>query len=190
MKKQYSLFQSHIDLAHAYWKQILEPGDVAIDATCGNGHDTFFLAELGLLDKLYSFDIQAEALKNAALRLESLPSHTVSFVHQSHETFPPEIQQGSIKLIVYNLGFLPGGDKNVTTMLASTMDSIRNAMNLLAPGGLISITCYSGHEEGAKEEMALKAFLSSLSPIEWSYSHQFWFNRKMAPSLILLQRAI
>lgn len=193
MKKQYPLFQSHLDLAHDYWKRILKPGDLAIDATCGNGHDTFFLAELGILDKLYSYDIQSNALKNASLKLESLPleiRQKVTFVHQSHQSFLSEIHNSSIKLIVYNLGFLPGGDKNVTTQLESTMQSIQSAMAILAAGGLISVTCYSGHEEGAKEEQALRSYLSALSPMEWSYSHQFWYNRRMAPSLILLQKAL
>jgi SAM-dependent methyltransferase len=193
MRNQYPLYQSHLDLAHAYWRQLLGKGDIAIDATCGNGHDTFFLADTGLLDRLYALDIQGAALQAAAARLESLPNDKrkiLKLLEQSHETFPDEIAPLSVKLIVYNLGFLPGGQKSLTTQLDSTLKSIRNALPLLTPGGVISITCYSGHEEGAKEESALKEFLSTLPPTEWSYSHLFWYNRRQSPSLILLQKAL
>lgn len=193
MRNQFPLYQSHLDLAHTYWKQLLQKGDTAIDATCGNGHDTLFLAELGLLEKLYSIDLQSSALKKAASKIETLPVEMQKCVHWiegSHAQFPSEIAKQSVKLIVYNLGFLPGGDKNLTTLLDTTLESVRNALELLAPGGVLSITCYSGHEEGAKEEKALENYLAELPPTEWSYSHLFWPNRRQAPSLILLQKAV
>ena len=56
------------------------------------------------------------------------------------------------KLIVYNLGYLPGSDKLLTTKTSSTLLSVEKALSLIAPNGAISITCYPGHEEGKKEE--------------------------------------
>ena len=55
-----SPFQSHLDLAHTYWKSLVQAGDTVIDATCGNGQDTLFLAKLCLNDQqglLYAIDI-------------------------------------------------------------------------------------------------------------------------------------
>ncbi|MCE2982425.1 MAG: rRNA methyltransferase, partial [Parachlamydia sp.] len=43
MHARYPLFQSHLDLAHAYWDKLIRPGHIVIDATCGNGHDTLKL---------------------------------------------------------------------------------------------------------------------------------------------------
>lgn len=189
MKSQFTLFQSHIDLAHHHWQRLLKPGDRAIDATCGNGHDTLFLAQLGCLDRIYSLDIQEEALMNARQRVEAeAPDQidTVTFLHQSHEKLP----QDTIKLIVYNLGFLPGGNKEVTTRLNSSLASVEQAVTLLSSGGVISITCYSGHPEGAKEEEALRERCKQLTPTSWSYTHHFWSNRNAAPSLITLQKKI
>lgn len=191
MKRQFSLFQSHIDLAHAYWKQLLKPGDIAIDATCGNGQDTLFLAELGIVSVLYGFDIQEKALANTQERLNALSiGCTIKLEKRSHETFPAEIQPDTVSLIVYNLGFLPGGNKELTTQRDCTLKSIKNAQLLLKAGGLICITCYSGHPEGAQEELALQEYLSSLPPQDWSYGHMFWKNRRQSPSLILLQKAL
>lgn len=52
--------------AKALAEAIIQDGDAVVDATCGNGHDTKFLAGLaGAEGKVYSFDIQAEAIENA-----------------------------------------------------------------------------------------------------------------------------
>ena len=44
MHSSFSLFRSHLDLAHQYFESLLNIGDFVIDATCGNGHDTLALA--------------------------------------------------------------------------------------------------------------------------------------------------
>ena len=62
VKRQFPLFQSHLDLAHAYWQKVAGKGLWAIDATCGNGHDTLFLSET--FEGVIALDIQNEALEN------------------------------------------------------------------------------------------------------------------------------
>ena len=53
--------------AHAIIRQVVRPGDVAIDATAGNGHDTRFLAELvGQTGHVFAIDLQQEALQRTA----------------------------------------------------------------------------------------------------------------------------
>ncbi|WP_235597825.1 methyltransferase domain-containing protein, partial [Geobacillus stearothermophilus] len=50
--------------------QAVNEGDIAVDATVGNGHDTVFLAELvGERGHVFGFDIQAEAIATARARL-------------------------------------------------------------------------------------------------------------------------
>ena len=54
-----------IDKSHKIWEGVLTPGDHVIDATCGNGHDTLFLAKCVDLErggKVFAFDIQEKAL--------------------------------------------------------------------------------------------------------------------------------
>lgn len=188
MKKSFSLFQNHLDLAHQYWTNFLAAGDLAVDATCGNGHDTVFLAKKGA--RVISIDVQQDALDQAKVNAEEEGvADQITFLKQCHSTFPEEIEGSVVKLFVYNLGYLPGGDKDLTTKVETTLQSIRNAMVLLANGGMISITCYPGHEEGEREEAELLNFCRAIDPKEWSCCHHRWVNRNRSPSLVLLQKA-
>ncbi len=192
--RHFPLFQSHIDLAHSYWKKLLTPGDIAVDATCGNGHDTLTLAQFILTPTsgtLYAIDIQPEAIQKTREKIESnVPevAHRLVTLQQSHQHFPEEFKILPIKLFIYNLGYLPGGNKSLTTQTSSTLESIENACSLIGSGGLISITCYPGHPEGAVEEQALLEYCKRLNKELWSVCHHRWINRNQSPSLLLLQR--
>ena len=193
----FPLFSSHIDLAHHYWMQIVKKGDTLIDATCGNGKDTLVLARLALDEghgRLIGLDIQQEALlRTKELLREHLPESLMERIYlfeQSHVEFPKELTSHSIRLIVYNLGYLPSGNKAITTQTMTTLISVEKALNLLMPGGLLSITCYPGHDQGKKEEEALEAWLNALSPKWFSVCQHRWLNRSSSPSLILIQKKI
>lgn len=197
-RAQFPLFQTPLDLAHAYWKTLLKPGDIAIDATCGNGHDTLFLANIVLAahpkGQVIAIDSQEEALERTRKRINDhihadLQQH-VHYYRQSHATFPKNVSTQSVGLIVYNLGYLPGSDKSITTMHKTTLASVENALPLIAPGCVLSITCYPGHAEGKIEEEALLAFTQGLDPFAWSCCHHKWTNRRDAPSLLILQKAM
>lgn len=191
MFSQYPLFQSHLDLAHQHWQKLVKAGDLVIDATCGNGHDTVFLAQLDA--KVIAMDIQPEALEKTKIYLNEILLETqknnVQLIHGCHSSFPAWIEAESVKLIVYNLGYLPGGNKEATTKTATTLASLSEAQRLLLPGGVFSITCYPGHPEGALEEEALLSLASTLSPKEWSCCHHRWVNRRSSPSLLLIQKS-
>lgn len=191
----FPLFQSHLDLAHSYWERLVEAGDNIVDATCGNGHDTLKLALLAFKGgdgRLWGLDIQQQALDSTQrLLAEHLPAETIQRIHlrqQSHRSFPSEIGEASVKLVVYNLGYLPGGDKSITTSVKSTLESLEASKGLIQPGGAISITCYPGHEEGAKEQERILDLVSQWSPRIWNCTHHQWLNRRQAPSLLLIQR--
>lgn len=178
------------ELAHQIWKKHLSPDAVVIDATCGNGKDTLYLASLlDLQGSLYGYDIQESAI----LQTESLLKQTLSKEKQarihlhlaSHESFFEQ----EADLIVYNLGYLPGGQKNITTQTKVTLHSLSEALRILKPGGMISVMLYPGHEEGEKEEAAILDFASSLDS-KWQVLHQKWLNRQKAPSLLLMQRSL
>ena len=170
-----------LDLAHSFWQKHLTASDNAIDATCGNGHDTLFLAQLLTSGSLFAFDIQAKALVNTKKFLKEhgieSPENTNSIkktesycsknqnlylLQQSHTTFKKALFQCPIKLIVYNLGYLPGSDKKLTTLTQNTLISLEKALDLIIPGGALSIICYPGHEEGKKETEAIESWTENL----------------------------
>ena len=190
MRSTFPLFQSHLDLVKIYWKQLLKPADWAIDATCGNGKDVLFLASLIPNGKLIGIDIQEKAIQATQDLLTRSLTNTshVQLIQQSHATFPEWIPNESIALVVYNLGYLPGGNKEIVTSTEGTLKSVQSAKELLKKGGILTITCYPGHLEGKKEESLLIEWSRSLSPKEWSVCHHQWLNRQHSPSLIVIQK--
>ena len=134
MHSHFPLFRSHLDLAHQYWEKLLQAGDWAIDATCGNGHDTLKLAEILENKKggVIGIDIQPEAIAKTE---QLLGEYDVALYCQSHADFPLLAKEKPIRLIIYNLGYLPGGNKAFTTMTENTLTSVRKASTLIVPGG-------------------------------------------------------
>jgi 16S rRNA G1207 methylase RsmC len=193
MRPTFPLFNTPIDLAHHFWKKLLQEKDIVIDATCGNGKDSLVLAKLlhPLNGSLLCIDIQKQAIENTENLLKNeipdfLPN--VEFLHQSHCKLPPISKEQSLKLIVWNLGYLPKGDKSITTKTESTWESIAQGMETLSAGGVICITCYPGHLEGKKEQEHLLNNLSSLNPHLWCFTSFFWPNRHESPSLFFIQK--
>ncbi|MCB1114814.1 MAG: methyltransferase domain-containing protein [Chlamydiia bacterium] len=184
MKASFKLFSSHLDLAKVWWEKVVTPESTVVDLTAGNGHDTAFLAGLGS-KRLIAVDIQEAAIHSAKERVKG----KVEWVLADHKEFPLSLDNESVNLAVYNLGWLPGSDKSVTTLTNSTLKSLENLLPKIAPGGLISLTCYPGHLEGEKEEGALLVRLQTLDPKLFSISYHTWQNRQKAPSLILIQKA-
>lgn len=190
---KFPLFSSHIDLAHSYWRALLQPGDTVIDTTCGNGFDTSFLA--GILStegRLIALDKQAAAIQTTrdliAKEHGDAVAARIEFTQGCHSVFPENILPESVKLIVYNLGYLPKGDKSIITQTETTLQSLSYALKLVQPGGAVSITCYSGHPGGDTEEAAVMAFCQALPQDTWNAVAHVRLNKPKAPSLILLQK--
>ena len=186
---------SHLDLAHDYWKQILQAGDLVIDATCGNGNDTLALAKIVIeahRGYVYSLDIQEQALVNTKELLQKNLSESdlerVFLCKKSHNELLSLPISGPVKLIVYNLGYLPKGDKAITTMTSSTLESIKQALEMTGPLGAISITCYPGHPEGLREQETLLEFLETLPSHTWNVCFHNWINKRKAPTLFLFKK--
>ncbi len=183
----------HLQLAQNYWKSFLKKGDIVIDATCGNGFDSIFLAK-HILTKtegfLFLYDIQKQAIANTRYLLENnLEKELLAralFFHKSHEDF--EEVDCSPHLIVYNLGYLPKSDKMTTTTCESTLKSLQKAFAILHARGAVSIMCYPGHEEGEKELAAVEKYLKTLDASKWEVCHHQWLNRKKSPVLFWITR--
>ena len=182
-------FSPHLKTAHSYWLNFLRKEDIVIDATCGNGHDSLFLSNLLFNKKiksLFCFDIQKKAIENTKLLIkENLEK--ISFINDSHIDFSKFIKS-KVNLIIYNLGYLPGGDKEITTMVESTIESLVSAISILDEKGAISIISYPGHFEGEKEEKALLEFLKTLDYKKFSVCNLKWINKNKAPTFFWIER--
>ncbi|TYR82075.1 methyltransferase domain-containing protein [Priestia megaterium] len=142
-------------------------GDIVVDATVGNGHDTLFLANLvGDSGHVYGFDIQQQAIKTTQKRLlEHQIAHRTTLIQHSHsmvkELLPNDVR-GRVTGAIFNLGYLPGGDKEIVTLSASTISAIDQLIELLAPEGIIVLVIYHGHEQGQIERDDVLQYVKAL----------------------------
>ncbi|EKN65987.1 rRNA methylase [Neobacillus bataviensis LMG 21833] len=147
--------------------RVVKPGDVVVDATVGNGHDTIFLASLvGETGKVYGFDVQEEAISATSDRLtEHNLSEWVTLFHAGHEQLSDKIpadDHGKIKGAIFNLGYLPGSDKTIVTRAETTIAAIEQLLKMMAPEGIIVLVIYHGHEQGAVERDFLLPYCQQL----------------------------
>lgn len=157
--------------AQRAWKSVLGPRSWAIDATAGNGHDTRFLAEaVAPGGHVFAFDIQDAALKATASRLDAAGVlERVTLIKGDHagmRDFLPCGIRGQVRLVCFNLGYLPGSDHSSTTRPESTLPALHQALLLLAPEGLLSVIAYRGHPGAEAEAASVAAFFNHL-PAPW-----------------------
>jgi len=156
------------DRLHHDLKQHLNLGDMAIDATAGNGHDTLFLAQtIGINGHVFSFDIQAKALENTRQRVmqhsNTAPVQYIQAGHEEMQTHIPVAYHGQIQAIVFNLGYLPQADHTIITTPKTTLSALQQSCDLLRQGGVIAILAYTGHHGGREEAESIKQWLPTLN---------------------------
>ena len=155
---------SLLELAHKLVGDQLQPGSTVVDATLGNGHDALFLAGcVGSEGKLYGFDIQQEALDITHRRLNEAAINPSSYelIGQSHSEMARHISS-KVQAVMFNLGYLPGGNKEIVTHKHFTTEAISSALALLSAGGILTVMCYPGHPGGAEEADLVMSKLDAL----------------------------
>ncbi len=170
---------------------------LAVDATAGNGHDTLLLARLaGQNGRVWAFDVQEAALVAARERLaraeEGDLTARVCFVREGHErlarVLPPEAA-GRVRAATFNLGFLPGSDKQIVTRPAATLRALADLASFTAPGGIVSVHCYAGHEGGREELDAVGVFCADLPWPAWRSARYEMVNKnRNREALFLLEK--
>lgn len=171
-------------------KTYINEGDTVIDATIGNGYDTDFLVQqVGDTGKVYGFDIQEIAIKLTKEKLnERKLLNRVTLIKDSHE-YVKNYVEGSVKVAMFNLGYLPKGNKEIITKPESTIKSIEAILDLLQKNGLISIISYYGHEGGMLEKNEVNKYLGELNNKEYDVISIAYENRKMnAPIIYLVKK--
>lgn len=153
-----------VNMAQRFLMAKLANAALVVDATAGNGKDTLFLAEnTPDTATVIAFDIQQQALLNTEqLLTQSRLSHKVRLILASHAKMADYIQQ-PIDAAIFNLGYLPGGDHTVNTCPDTTIEAIRQTLQLLTPGGMVTVAAYPGYEHGKEECHVLHQYLTGLS---------------------------
>jgi len=173
-----NLLQNTTRLALAICEKYVDKTDEVVDCTCGRGNDTLFFARI--CKRVYSFDIQEEALASAKKLMsenniswseyplgedvceeEVYEKDKVIFIKDNHANMRLYVKKAPA-VIIFNLGYLPGGDKKVTTLPENSLKAVDAALELVREGGLVCITMYPGHEKGREERNLLRNYAGKL----------------------------
>lgn len=155
------------ELAHRLVAEVIAPGDRTIDATVGNGHDTLFLARcVGPRGRVDGFDVQEAAIISTRTKTAGL--RQVFLHHLGHEAIATAIRE-PVAAAMFNLGYLPSGDKTLVTRPETTVVGLEAARRLLTRRGLLTIAVYPGHEGGLIEAAAVDAWIATVPEAEFEF---------------------
>lgn len=176
------------DMARLILSELIAEGDVVVDATLGNGNDAAFLRKLvGATGYVYAMDIQPEAIKKSKELIPAQQQSNMEFIADGHENLDKYIDE-SVKAVVFNLGYLPQSSHEIKTSWQTTQQAIQKALHMLDMLGLICVSAYLGHDDGA-EYQALHTFFANLDAKKYKVIEINPINQnKHAPKLLICQR--
>ncbi|MDD2457274.1 MAG: class I SAM-dependent methyltransferase [Eubacteriales bacterium] len=163
------LVQNALALSHNYARRLIRPGDTVIDATCGNGGDTEFLAGLVGPDGLViGFDIQAEAIARTTDRLAKAGLLERCQLHVASHDRMTALVSTQVRAVLFNLGYLPRGNHAIGTQAKTTLPALAQALARLTAGGAVLICLYYGGDSGFDEYQAVLAYIRTLPVRQFS----------------------
>lgn len=166
----------------------LKEGAVVVDYTMGNGHDTAFLSHsVKESGKVYAFDIQESALISTAenLKKENCPNNYRLICASHHRV--REFVNEPVKVGMFNLGYLPGGDKRITTLRETTIEAVKAAIELMDTDAALLIAVYPGHDEGEIEGKLLSRLFKEYSRYKYCIGKFRLCNSPTSPYFFIIE---
>lgn len=181
-----STIKNSLGQCHEILERIVLDGDIVVDATAGNGHDTAFLAGLvGDDGKVYSFDIQDMAIENTRNRIEKLGLDSrVSLIQDGHQNMDKYVKE-AVRAVVFNLGYLPKGDHNIHTEGNTTAEAMEKAMELIVPGGLVILVVYYGGDSGFDEKEFVLDYIKTIDSTRYAVMQTEFVNQPNCPPILI-----
>lgn len=180
------VLKNAVMMSHEMLNEVVEEGDVVVDATCGKGYDTVFLSKLvGNRGKVYSFDIQEIAIdiakKNVA---DNACCDNIKFIIDGHENVDVYVDEEP-RAVIFNLGYLPTGDHSIATRGNTTVVAVEKALKLVCKNGVVIVVVYSGGDTGFEEKNLVLGFTSKLNSREYNVMRVDFINQVNNPPLLL-----
>ena len=178
------------DINKIYLEDILQEGDIVVDATMGNGYDTKYLAEkVGENGFVYAFDVQEEAIKSTSKKLEKENlSSRVKLILDGHENMDKYVDK-EVSCVLFNLGYLPRAKHQIITQPTTTIKAIEHSLRLLKPHGIVSIAIYTGHPGGMEEKNTIYEFVKNLDQSKFNVLECGFINQiNNPPQLVLIEK--
>lgn len=175
-----------LQYAQTLLEMSVSDGDIVVDATAGNGHDTLFLANLvGDDGYVYAFDVQKEAVDATLHRLlDNALEHRAIVLKDGHENVANYIHK-PVSAAIFNLGYLPGSNHEIVTKPITTIQAIESLLKLLKVGGMIVLVVYHGHEGGKDERDEVIRYVSNLPQKHVHVLRYEFMNQKNDPPFII-----
>lgn len=187
-----NIFINAMEISKKICESKLAEGDIAIDCTMGNGNDTAYLCSLvGEKGKVYAFDIQEDAVVNTEKNLRELNLlNRAELIFDGHENIDKYIKE-KVKLAIFNLGYLPKGNHEITTKSDTTIEAVKKCIELLQPNGIILLVIYYGHESGKAEKEDIENFTVELNQKEYNVVKISFTNQvNCPPELICIEKVV
>ena len=171
-------------LSHDFLRRHVPLGGTVIDATAGNGLDTLFLCDLvGKDGKVLAFDIQPQAVERTRALLAREGRQNAAVLLEGHENMAAYGEKESVDAVAFNFGWLPGGDHGIFTRAGTSVPAVCAGLELLKPGGVMSLCLYYGRDNGYEERDALLRLVSSLDDRRFTVMVIDFANRKNDPPM-------
>ncbi len=178
-----------INIVKEWMKNHIKPGNVCVDATAGRGNDTVFLCELvGEAGEVYAFDIQEEAIEStrALTKSKNLKPH---IYHDSHTNMKDYIKEETVDGIMFNFGYLPGGDHLKSTSAKTSILAIERGLELLKHGGVMCLCIYHGGDTGFEEKNAILEYIGQLDYRKYTVAVCELYNKPNNPPIpVIIQK--
>jgi len=185
--------KSAVNISHLFMSDSLCIGDIGIDATAGNGHDTLFMAEcVGSEGTVIAIDKQEEAIQSTQTLMMQYALSNVNCILGDHAEMDKFLQpfMQRVSCISFNLGYLPGSaDRSIITNAQSTIKALNACLPLLNYRGSISVIAYRGHEHGPDEAQAVEDWMRSLPAKDWHVTKTEAINQSdLAPIVYVAEK--
>ncbi|MGL5973204.1 MAG: tRNA (mnm(5)s(2)U34)-methyltransferase [Oscillospiraceae bacterium] len=176
-----------VSFSHTLLNQHLSTTDISIDFTLGNGNDAAFLSQLCIDGFVYGFDTQKIAIENSRNLMLQKNINNVKLILDSHSNLDKYIDK-EIGGGIFNLGYLPNGDKSITTNFETTKIAILKSLDILKKSGIIVIVCYTGHYGGLDEALSLENFCINLNSKHFNVISYKLINKKLCPFILAIYK--
>lgn len=174
-----------VSLAQLWMSHFIHEGNFCIDATAGRGNDTAFLCELvGEKGKVIAFDIQEEAVMSTKTLLAQKGLEAEVYL-ESHTQMDQYAQAGTVDGIMFNFGYLPGGDHQICTHKEDSILAIEKALDLIKVQGVIGLCIYHGGDTGFEEKEAIMAYLKTINPKKYTVLVHDFYNKPNFPPIFV-----
>lgn len=171
-----------LGLSHKYMAENVRSGAFLIDATAGRGRDTLLLSKLtGENGKVLAFDIQEHAIESTKELLHQNNATNVTLICDCHSKMDQYADENSVDGIMFNFGWLPGGDHTRFSTAVTSLSAIEKGLKLLKVGGIMTLCLYCGKENGYEEKNEILKAISMLDQKKYSVLVCDFVNRKGDP---------